>query len=80
MWLLEVRAGVYVGRVTRKTREMIWESVVAGVEQGNVVMIWRSPTPSGFEFRTVGSNRRIPVDFDGLTLVQMVARHDDLPF
>ena len=24
IWLLEVRAGVYIGDVSRRTREMIW--------------------------------------------------------
>ncbi|WP_349239150.1 type I-E CRISPR-associated endoribonuclease Cas2e [Halomonas sp. BMC7] len=25
MWLLEIRAGVYVGDVSQRIREMIWE-------------------------------------------------------
>ena len=29
VWLLEVRAGVYVGTYSRRTREMIWEQVRA---------------------------------------------------
>lgn len=72
VWLLEVRAGVYVGNVSRRTREMIWEQLVAGHEQGNVVMAWAASTESGFEFQTLGPNRRIPVDFDGLRLVSFL--------
>ncbi|MCG5531189.1 type I-E CRISPR-associated endoribonuclease Cas2 [Halorhodospira halochloris] len=70
IWLLEVRAGVYVGDVNRRVREMIWEQVNALVEDGNVVMAWSSRHESGFEFQTCGKNRRVPVDYEGLRLVR----------
>lgn len=69
VWLLEVRAGVFVGRVSRRTRELIWQTVQASIEGGNAVGIWKSQSEQGFEFATVGENRRVPVDLDGLTLV-----------
>jgi len=69
IWLLEVRAGVYIGDTTRRVREMIWESVNVLAEEGNVVMAWATNTESGFDFQTYGDNRRIPVDWDGLRLV-----------
>ena len=69
VWLLEVRAGVFVGDYTTRTRERIWEQVVAWIEDGDAVMIWDAPTDQGFDFATVGTNRRMPVDFDGLKLV-----------
>lgn len=69
VWLLEVRAGVYVGDVSRRVREMIWEQCDSMREQGNIVMVWATSTESGFDFQTLGENRRIPVDFDGLRLV-----------
>lgn len=69
IWLLEVRAGVYVGDTSKKIREMIWYQVSELAEQGNVVMIWATNSESGFEFQTYGENRRMPVDADGLRLV-----------
>ena len=69
IWLLEVRAGVYIGDVSTRTREMIWEHLQAGYEQGSVVMAWASSHESGYEFQTLGANRRLPVEFDGLHLV-----------
>ncbi len=69
IWLLEVRAGVYIGDVTRRTREMIWEQLCAGHEEGSVVLAWASSTESGYEFQTLGPNRRLPVWVDGLQLV-----------
>ncbi|TBV04973.1 type I-E CRISPR-associated endoribonuclease Cas2e [Stutzerimonas kirkiae] len=69
IWLLEVRAGVYVGDVSRRTREMIWQHLEAGHEDGNAVMAWASNTESGYDFQTLGVNRREPIDYDGLRLV-----------
>ena len=69
VWLLEVRAGVYVGDISRKVREMIWHQVSELADEGNVVMAWGTNTESGFDFITYGENRRMPIDFDGLRLV-----------
>jgi CRISPR-associated protein Cas2 len=69
VWLLEVRAGVYVGDVSRKVREMIWHQISELADEGNVVMAWGTNTESGFDFITYGENRRMPIDFDGLRLV-----------
>ncbi len=68
-WLVELRAGVYVGDYSAKTREMIWGQVVQGLEDGDAIMVWKAPTDQGYEFLTLGKNRRMPVDFDGLKLV-----------
>lgn len=68
-WLVELRAGVYVGDYSARTREMIWEQVLGGLDQGDAVMVWKAPTDQGYDFRTCGKNRRMPVDFDGLKLV-----------
>ena len=73
VWLLEVRAGVYVGDYGARVRKMIWEQVTNGIEEGDAVLVWRVPSDQGFAFETCGINRRIPVDFDGLSLVRFAA-------
>jgi CRISPR-associated protein Cas2 len=72
IWLLEVRAGVYVGNLSRKVKEMIWDTVKKGIEDGNAVMAWSTNTESGFDFLTWGANRREPVEMDGLKLVSFL--------
>jgi CRISPR-associated protein Cas2 len=69
VWLLEVRAGVYVGVYGAKTREMIVEQVKSLIAEGDAVVAWDAPNDAGFLFETFGVNRRVPVDFDGLQLV-----------
>ncbi|WP_446727619.1 type I-E CRISPR-associated endoribonuclease Cas2e [Pseudoalteromonas sp. S16_S37] len=77
VWLLEIRAGVYVGDVSRRIREMIWFQVSELAEDGNVVMAWATNTESGFDFITYGENARMPVDFQGLRLVKYTPKSDE---
>lgn len=72
VWLLEMRSGVYVGTYSVKVRDMVWEHVKAGLEDGNAVMVWDAPTESGFDFITLGKNRRIPIEMDGIKLVSFM--------
>jgi CRISPR-associated protein Cas2 len=78
VWLLEVRAGVYVGRYSIKVREMIWRQVESGLADGNAVMAWSTQDESGFDFRTLGTNRRMPIELDGVRLVSFLPP-DHLP-
>jgi len=72
LWLVEMRAGVYVGKVSRRIREMIWSHIEKGVGDGNAVMAWTTNTESGYDFLTLGPNRRIPKEMDGLRLVSFM--------
>lgn len=78
VWLLEIMAGVYVGNVSRRIREMIWGQVEEGLAEGNAVMSWSTNTEAGFDFMTLGTNRRIPKEMDGVKLVSFLPT--DEPF
>lgn len=77
VWLLEIRAGVYVGNYSRRTREMIWGQVKAEIGDGDAIIAWAARNDVGYDFDTCGHNRRIPVDVDGLKLVQFLPRHEN---
>ena len=72
IWLLEIRAGVYVGDYSAKVRDHIWDQVEKGLEEGNAVMAWKTNNEAGFDFVTLGTNRRIPLDLDGAKLVSFL--------
>lgn len=78
VWLLEVRAGVYVGKISRRVREMIWDTINQGLADGNAIMAWSTNTESGYDFLTLGDNRRIPVELDGIKLVSFYPEKDNL--
>ena len=71
-WLLEGRAGVYLGQYSVRVREKLWKVVGKEIGEGNAVMAWSAGNESGFSFVTVGKNRRIPVDWDGFSLVSFL--------
>jgi CRISPR-associated protein Cas2 len=72
VWLLEVRAGVYLGDYSAKVREYIWSQVKEGIEDGNAVMAWKTSTEAGFDFTTLGTNRRGPIELNGVKLVSFL--------
>jgi len=81
VWLLEIRAGVYVGNYSVRVRDYIWKQVVEGIADGNAVMAWRAKTEAVFDFVTLGVNRRIPCEMEGVKLVSFLpeAVTDDDP-
>jgi CRISPR-associated protein Cas2 len=72
LWLLEVRAGVYVGDYSVKVRNMIVQNIRAGLEDGNAVVLWSYPNEAGYDFITMGENRRIPKEMDGVKLISFL--------
>ncbi|CDG83796.1 type I-E CRISPR-associated endoribonuclease Cas2e [Janthinobacterium agaricidamnosum] len=78
IWLLEIRAGVYVGNYSRKLREQMWLQVEQGLETGNAVMAWRASNEAGFDFVTLGENRRMTAEMDGAKLVSFFPVDDGL--
>ncbi|WP_404870936.1 type I-E CRISPR-associated endoribonuclease Cas2e (plasmid) [Kitasatospora griseola] len=68
-WLIEVTPHLYVGTVSAKVREELWSAVAGCVADGVAVLVHPTQNEQGFDLRTVGAQRRNPVDFDGLLLV-----------
>ncbi|MCP2256505.1 hypothetical protein LX15_000188 [Streptoalloteichus tenebrarius] len=70
-WLLEPKAGVYVGTLTRRVRESLWRGLCQSIsaQGGWAVLVYSSANEQGFEIDTFGEYRRVPIDFDGLTLI-----------
>lgn len=71
VYLIEIRTGLYVGDVSKRVREMLWDQVCAFCQDGNASVIWNTNTEYGFDFETIGPNRRVPVILDGLKLVSI---------
>lgn len=72
-WFIEVAPGLYVGTVSARVRDKVWDAVSEVVKDGAAVLAYPDNNEQGFSLRTAGSRRRIPTDFDGLTLVTMQA-------
>ena len=77
VWLLEVHAGVYIGDFSAKIREMFWMQIVDGIEDGTAIMAWGTNNEAGYDFITIGANRRVPVDFEGVQLISFIPQKPD---
>jgi len=69
VWLLEIRAGVYLGNYSLRLRERLWGDVIAHIGDGNAIITWSAANDAGLDFDTCGKNRRVPTDFGGFKLV-----------
>ncbi|MBR3664091.1 MAG: type I-E CRISPR-associated endoribonuclease Cas2 [Desulfovibrio sp.] len=77
-WLLEVRAGVYIGDYSIRVRERLWNVILTQLEEsGNAVMAWSTNNESGFSFQTAGQNRREPFEIEGFSLVKFLPQEND---
>lgn len=67
-WLLEVSAGVFVGKVSKKVRLLIWDSCVSMVGNGRAILVHQSRNEQGLGFLVHGHHWE-PVDIDGIRLM-----------
>jgi CRISPR-associated protein Cas2 len=70
-WLLEPRAGVFVGTVNAAVREKLWQRVCASMAGGAGTLIYTARNEQGFEIRFWGATRRSVLDWEGLKLVSV---------
>ena len=68
-FLSEVNTGVFVGNVSRKVRDHLWQRCAVAVKDGSLTMINPDSTrEQGFAVNTLGPQRRVIQDFDGFLL------------
>lgn len=78
-WLLELRAGVYVGRLTARVRDELWAHVESKRRDGAILMVFAARTEQGYSVRTAGDPSRCVVELDGLLLTAVASSAEDGP-
>ncbi|MCC3768640.1 type I-E CRISPR-associated endoribonuclease Cas2e [Streptomyces sp. UNOC14_S4] len=68
-WMIEPMPGLYVGTLSARVRDELWSVVSDSIGAGAAVLVHPDSNEQGYALRTAGERRRIPVDFDGLSLV-----------
>jgi len=69
-WMLEPKAGVFVGRVSAAVRDLLWEKACREVAEGGVTLIYRTNNEQGFAIRSFGDTSRQIEQWEGLFLVR----------
>lgn len=69
-WMLEVRAGVFVGSLSPRVRDELWKLVCARNAEGGSVLVSSAPGEQGFTVLSSGDGSRSIIDMEGLVLVR----------
>lgn len=77
-WLLEISAGVFVGRVSKRVRELMWKRTVEMVRTGRAIMVFTARNEQGLSFLVHGHHWE-PVDIDGIQLMLRPAKRSSRP-
>ncbi|WEV36919.1 type I-E CRISPR-associated endoribonuclease Cas2e [Lactobacillus sp. ESL0677] len=76
-WYQEVQTGVYVGNVSARIRDLLWQRVEKNIGSGEATMVYSTNTELGYEIKTTRRNYDV-VDYDGIPLV-MRLNVDNMP-
>ncbi|NUL81823.1 MAG: type I-E CRISPR-associated endoribonuclease Cas2 [Armatimonadetes bacterium] len=69
-WMIEVSAGVFVGALSARVRDGLWDIVTEEAGEGSAALVYTADTEQGFAIRVCGDPDREPVDYDGITLMR----------
>lgn len=75
-WLLEIAPGVFVGHVTARVRDRLWERVVELVRGGRAIMVYSARNEQHLSFKVHQPDWQ-PVDCDGLKLIKRPTGTED---
>lgn len=68
--MLEVQAGVFVGTLSARVREKLWELTKLRIRKGGTLLIYRAHNEQGFVVESHGDTTRSIIDNEGLRLVK----------
>lgn len=68
-WMSEVNTGVYVGKLSARVREELWDRVCNNIKSGQATMVYSSNNEQGFTF-CAHNTTWTPVDYEGIVLMQ----------
>lgn len=67
-WLLEISAGVFVGKVSARVRDELWQRVLELAKDGRAILVYQEESEQGLAFQ-VHRHHWSPIDLDGLHLM-----------
>jgi CRISPR-associated protein Cas2 len=67
-WLLEISPGVYVGKVSSRVRDNLWERIRETIKSGKAIMAYNAKNEQGLNFKVHNAEWE-PIEFDGIKLM-----------
>ena len=68
-WMLEPSPGIFIGHVSARVRDFLWEKCNAECKDGGVVQAWNTNNEQHFTMRMDGNTKRSVINMEGLQLV-----------
>ncbi len=68
-WFLELKPGVFIGKVNTRIRDLLWERICQTDAADGAVMAYAAPNEQGFSLRVFGVPKRRVKDFEGIQLI-----------
>ena len=74
-WFLELKPGVFVGkvnvRIRVRIRDLLWERICKTEAADGAVMVYSDTNEQGFSMRVYGDPKRSVVDLEGVQLIMV---------
>ena len=67
-WLQEISLGVYVGQVSARVRDKLWQRICEESKNGRATMVYSARNEQHLNFRVHNTSWE-PIDYDGLKLI-----------
>ena len=72
-WMIEPKAGVFVGRLSAAVREALWQKACSEMSGGAGILIYQTNSEQGYSMRTWGRTGRRIENHEGLYLVRKLS-------
>lgn len=72
-WFIEINTGVYVGNMSARVRDEVWDRITDNIGRGHATMVFSSSGEQHMDFRVHNAYWE-PVDFDGIKLMRRPER------
>lgn len=73
-WVLEVKAGVFVGKISKPVRERLWKKICETFLSGALMIYSNNLIEQGFCIEMFGEPNRKVIDLDGIQLIQRIKK------
>lgn len=67
-WYQEIQTGVYVGNVSARVRDLLWDRILQNIGRGEATMVYNAKNELGYQFKTTRKDRDV-INFDGIPLL-----------
>lgn len=70
-WLIEIHTGTFVGNLSQRVRQSLWEEVCSSLKTGSAFIVFSSDDEQGYRCDFWGYPSRRVKNFDGLQLIEI---------